>query len=70
MTDDERLARLVRSALQPVAVRGPTRDCWPLIEDRCQAPVTWSWLDISMAAAVAIVLLMFPNWLWLLAYHL
>ena len=29
-----------------------------------------SWLDISLAAAVAVVLLIFPEWLLVLAYHL
>jgi hypothetical protein len=70
MTDDERLERLLRSALRPVAARGPSRDLWPRVLRRSQAPVAWSWLDVSLAAVVAIVLLLFPNWLWLLAYHL
>jgi hypothetical protein len=70
MTEDERFAQLLRSSLPPVVGSGPSRDLWPLVVSRSKAPVGWSWLDISMAAVVAIVLLMFPDWLWLLAYHL
>jgi len=70
MTHDEPLERLLRSAHPPVPPLKPTRDLWPLIVNRSDASVRWSWLDMSVAAAVAIVLLMFPNWLWLLAYHL
>ena len=70
MTDDERLARLLRSTLRPVVVPAPSRDLWPSIVSRSRAPVAWSWLDLGVAAVVAIALLVFPNWLSLLAYHL
>jgi len=70
MTDDERLGRLLRSALPPVATRGPSRDLWPVVVRRSRAPVAWSWVDVGLAAVVTIVLALFPNWLWLLAYHL
>jgi hypothetical protein len=70
MTDDERLERLLRSALRPVATPGPSRDLWPLVVERSRSPVAWSWLDVGLAVVVATVLLLFPNWLWLLAYHL
>ena len=70
MTEDERLARLLRSALLPVPASALSRDLWPLVVSRCQSRVAWSWFDVSLAAGVAIVLLLFPNWLWLLAYHL
>ncbi len=29
-----------------------------------------SWFDISLAAVIAILLILVPGWLWLLAYHL
>ena len=70
MTEDERLEQLLRSSLPPAATSGPSRDLWPLIVSRSRTPVGWSWLDISMAAVVAAALLMFPQWLLLLAYHL
>lgn len=70
MTDDGRLQQLLRSALAPAAGREPSRDLWPLIANCIQGRARWSWLDVSLAAVVTIVLLMFPSWLLLLAYHL
>jgi RNA polymerase sigma factor (sigma-70 family) len=42
----------------------------PLVVNRFQARRTWSRLDVSLAASVVIILLMFPGWLLVLAYHL
>ena len=70
MNDDDRLARLLRSALPPTADAVPTRDVWPLVINRIQAADGWSWLDVSLAAAVLVSLLIFPEWLWLIAFHL
>jgi len=70
MTDDDRLQRLLRSSLKPVAHQKPSRDLWPLVVNRIQTPAGWTWFDLSLAAVVMIVLLIFPEWLSLLAYHL
>ena len=70
MTGDDRLQQLLRSALPRAAAQAPSRDLWPLVVNRAQARVGWSWLDVSLATFVTIVLLMFPRWLFLLAYHL
>jgi hypothetical protein len=70
MTDDERFGRLVRSAIPPVAAAGPSRDLWPALINRGRTPARWSWLDVGVAAAVAASIVMFPDALWLLAYHL
>lgn len=70
MTDQDPLERLLRSAFPPAEAQEPSRDLWPLIVKHSQASRGWSRLDISMAAVVAMVMLMFPDWLWLLAYHL
>ena len=70
MTDDDRLQQLLRSALAPAADRTRSRDLWPLIADRIQVRARWSWLDVTLAAVVTIVLVMFPGWLFPLAYHL
>jgi hypothetical protein len=70
MIDDDRLQRLLRSALPRTTDQAPTRDLWPLVVQQIHAAVKWSWLDISVAAVIAILLVMFPEWLWLLAYHL
>lgn len=70
MTDENRLEYLLRSALPPAPASGPSRDLWPLVVNRIQAPPRWSWIDAGLAAVVTIALLMFPEWILLLAYHL
>jgi hypothetical protein len=70
MMSDDRMRELLRSALPPAPDRGPTRDLWPLVVARMRPPDRWSWLDVGLAAAVVAVLLMFPEYASLLAYHL
>jgi hypothetical protein len=70
MTDDLSVQSLWRSAFPPATTQMPSRDLWPLVVDRISAPVRLSWLDISVAAGVAIALFRFPEWLLLLAFHL
>lgn len=70
MTEDWSLEDLLRAALPPVPAGRPSRDLWPAVLSRCQARPAWSWLDLGLAAGVAAGLLLFPEWLWLLAYHL
>lgn len=70
MTDDDRLQHLLRSALPRATGQLPSRDLWPLVAKRMQVPAEPSWLDIGMAAVVAILLTLFPEWLLLLVYYL
>ena len=70
MTDDERLETLLRAALARTTTRGPSRDLWPVIVARSRLPARWSWLDLGIAAVVAILLLLHPNWHQVLLYHL
>lgn len=70
MTDNQPLRHLLRSALPPMTDLRPARDLWPSIIHRRPVPPGWPWLDLGVAAAVALVLLLSPDWLWLLAYHL
>ena len=72
MTDHDHLEHLLRSALRPALAPAPepSRDLWPLVVDRIQAPPRWSWVDLGLAAVVTLALLMFPEWLLPLAYHL
>jgi len=70
MNDDDRLAQMLRAALPPALAAGPSRDLWPRVANRLEAQVRVSWLDLGIAAVVAVALLMRPAWLWLLAYHL
>ncbi len=70
MTDHDHLTHLLRSALPPPAASVPSRDLWPSIARRSLARQEVSWFDLGIAAIVGIFLLIFPDWLWLLAYHL
>lgn len=67
---DERLKELLTAALPPVHADGPSVDLWQVIADRSEAPPRWSYLDLALAAAVVTVLALFPEGLWLLAYHM
>lgn len=69
MTDDTRIVALLRSALPPVVTVTPSRDIWPHIVKRSEDNQTWSWLDVGLAAGIAIVLILRPDLLMLLAYH-
>ena len=66
---DERLGELLRGALPPVPDRRP-RDLWPMAATRVDVRRQWSYFDLGLAAAAATALAVFPEWLWLLAYHL
>jgi len=70
MNDDDRLVNLLRAALAPAGAAAPSRDLWPRVAGEMNAGVRVSWLDLALAAAVAVALLIHPAWLWLLAYHL
>ena len=66
---DERLKNLLRSALPPTD-HGAARDVWPRLSERLDRTTEWSYVDLGLAAAAAVTFLIFPEWLWLLAYHL
>lgn len=73
MTDDN-IKSLLRSAFPPPNGDRPTRNLWPSIVERIQAPNEWSPVDICVAAGVltglTIALMILPKALLLLAYHL
>ncbi len=69
MTDD-RFDELLRTALPPTSDSTAQRDVWPLLVERLNRRTRLSAIDLGLAAAAVIALLMFPEWLWLLAYHL
>jgi hypothetical protein len=69
MTDD-RLQELLRGAMPPVDRAEPSPDAWPSLLSRLDQPPRWSLFDVGLAAAAAVALLLNPEWLWLLAYHL
>jgi len=68
MTDDD-LERLLRAAVPPVETSGPGSDLWPTVARRLDAPPHWAWIDLGLVAAVGVALVMFPEWISLLAYH-
>ena len=70
MTEEDRFKHLLRSALPPVDALEPSRDLWPSIVNRSQASMKCSWLDVNLAAVVISVLLVYPDFLWPLTYHL
>jgi len=70
MTDEETLRSLLQSALPPVTARAPRSDLWLSVLNRRPARSSWPWLDLGVAAAVVLVLSLFPGWFWLLVYHL
>ena len=67
---DERLKELLRGALHLPDAEEPRRDPWPRMATRFQQGTRWSYVDLGLAAAAVIALAAFPEWLWLLAYHL
>ena len=67
---DERLQKLLHTAMAPSSEEGPTRDLWPEMAQRFEQATRWSYVDLSLAAAVIAALAVFPEWLWPLAYHL
>ena len=70
MIDPDRFEDLVRAALPPIVAGEPGRDLWPRVVERLNTRPPWSWVDAGLAAIVVLTLLMFPEGLFLLAYHL
>ena len=69
MTDD-RLKDMLRGALIRPEPAGPAGGLWTRVAARCDEPPPWSYVDLGLVAAAGAVLAMFPEWIWLLAYHL
>ena len=67
---DERLKDLIRSAIPPTEDDDRRHDLWEKVATRFDCTPRWSYLDLSLAAAVVVALVLFPEWLWLLSFHL
>ena len=68
---DEHVKGLLRSAMPPTAEDVAAPDVWPRLSGRFEARTTrWSYVDLGLAAALTVTFLIFPEWLWLLAYNL
>ena len=58
---DERVQRLVRRAIGPLADAEVKRDLWPRMQARLDVPpVRVPWWDWALAAAVVVCLVAFP----------
>ena len=68
MTDDTRIAELLRAALPPTTEPPVPRDLWPALETRVRAPMWWSWTDVGLAIAAGLALALFPGQLVVLAF--
>ena len=68
--NDDQLGKLLRAALPPTQDSAARRDLWPSIVQRLNERPRWSLIDVALGAAAAAALLMFPEWLRLLVYHL
>ena len=68
--NEEKLNELLRSALPPESVQGPSRDLWPAILQRIESPTVWTWLDACLLASITIGMLIFPRMLVLMALNL
>ena len=67
---DERLKRLLRTSIPPSGDGSPSHDLWPRVATRLEQKSRWSYVDLGLAVAAAFALAAFPEWLWLLSYHL
>ena len=67
---DEQIKNLLRSAIPSSGDDVAARDVWPRLSARFDRTTRWSYMDLGLAATVAIAFVIFPEWLWLLAYNL
>jgi len=67
---DERLGEVLRGAIPAVSAVQAAPDVWDSIVSRFDRSPRPSVLDLGLAAAVVALLLMNPEWIWLLVYHL
>ena len=67
---DEHIKNLLRSAMPPTGEDVVAPEVWPRLSDRFERSTRWSRVDLGLAAAITVGFLIFPEWLWLLAYNL
>jgi len=72
--NDERIQKLLQSALPPIGEAQPRRDLWPDMRRRLESgaahEIRFGPIDWAIAAALAAALLIFPNLIPELLYHL
>jgi hypothetical protein len=70
MMSNEQLRRLLQSALPPPAPAAHPRNAWPMIAARLDSRPAWTMFDLALAGGIVIALLMVPQALFVLAWHL
>jgi hypothetical protein len=69
--DYEKIQELLKTAIPPVADPELKRDLWPqMLQKLGEGPVRVSWLDWALVALVMVWLLVFPEAIPGLLYHL
>ena len=69
--DEDGLRATLKDAMPPSGDIDLRRDLWPEMERRLTAePIGFAWLDWGLAAAAILWLLLFPEILLPLLYHL
>ena len=69
--NDERLRKLLRSAIAPLENPELKRDLWPLMLRKLdERPIRADWLDWALAALVMLWCFVFPEVIAGLLYHL
>jgi len=69
MTDDQLKEVLHRAFARPEP-DDPGGDLWTQVAARCDEAPRWSYVDLGLFAGACAALALFPDWIWLLAYHL
>ena len=70
-SNDAKLRELLREAFRPPAGAGPVRDLWPpMLRKLDRGHFERSWVDWILAAAGLAWILVFPNVIPSLLYHL
>jgi hypothetical protein len=71
MTDrEEKLRELLGKAFQPPANAGPSGDLWPRMLRKLDEGERWHWLDWLLVAVAAAWIVVFPEVIPSLLYHL
>ncbi len=69
--DEKPLRDFLKQALPPIGETAPRRDLWPELLRRLEGPrAAVPWFDWVLAAVTLIWLLLFPEAIPVLAYHL
>jgi hypothetical protein len=66
----ERMKKLLKAALPPVAETEPGRDLWPVLLRQLEKKTPVAWFDWALAAALLALVAFFPAAIPVLLYYL